>query len=202
LKIILDLDGTLIDYRERAWNLFLLLTNRACTRDFYFNQKSLGVSNHEILNNINKNVDWKEFDLHWRAKIESVEYLEYDEIFSNLREWLHEANNRGNSLYLCTARRNRENLFLQLEKFKLIGFFTSIIVTYGNEKTTQLSKLLELEGAFDWIISDSPGDIKTGKKLGLRTCSVGTGFRSNETLAKYLPDLNLASVLNFPYEHK
>ena len=198
MKIILDLDGTIIDYRERAWNLFLDLTNGACARDFYFNKKSLGVSNHEILNNINKNVDWREFDLHWQAKIESVEYLEYDEIFGGLREWLHEANNQGNSLYLCTARRNRENLFAQLEKFKLIDFFTSIIATDGNEKTTQLSKLLELEGIFDWIVSDSPGDIKTGKILGLRTCSVGTGFRSNETLAKYLPDLNLASVLKFP----
>lgn len=198
MKIILDLDGTLIDYRERAWNLFLHLTSGACTRDFYFNQKSLGISNHEILSNIKKNIGRREFDLYWQANIESVEYLEYDEIFTDLREWLHETNNRGISLYLCTARRNRENLFLQLEKFKLIDFFTSIIVTYGNEKTNQLSKLLELEGTFDWIVSDSPGDIKTGKKLGLRTCSVGTGFRSNETLAKYLPDLNLASVLNFP----
>ena len=198
MKIILDLDGTLIDYRERAWNLFRHLTNGACTRDFYFNQKSLGTSNHVILNNINKNTNWREFDLHWYANIESMEYLEYDEIFSGIREWLDEANNEGIVLYLCTARRNRENLFLQLEKFKLIDFFRSVIVTYGNNKTTHLSKLLELEGTVDWMVSDSPDDIKTGKKLGLRTCSVGTGFCSNETLAKYLPDLNLASILKFP----
>lgn len=198
MNLIIDLDGTLIDYRERAWNLFLTLTRGACTRDFYFNQKSLGVSNHEVLNKINKSVSRREFDLEWQAKIESLEYLEYDQIFGGIHEWLHDANNLGNKLYLCTARRNSENLYSQLEKFKLVDFFTSIIVTYGEEKATQLSSVLGLEGTFDWMISDSPGDIESGKKLGLMTCSVGTGFRSNETLARYLPDLNLASVLKFP----
>ena len=198
MKIILDLDGTLIDYRERAWKLFLHLTNGACTRDFYFSQKSLGISNHEVLDKINNSVSRREFDLEWQAKIESLEYLEYDQIFGGIREWLQDANNLGNKLYLCTARRNSENLFSQLEKLGLVDFFTSIIVTHGKEKATQLSSLLELEETFDWMISDSPGDIESGNKLGLRTCSVGTGFRSNETLARYLPDLNLASVLKFP----
>jgi phosphoglycolate phosphatase-like HAD superfamily hydrolase len=63
-----------------------------------------------------------------------------------------------------------------------------------------LSKLLKSENSIDWFISDSPGDIEAGKKLGIKTCSVGTGFRSNETLAKYFAELNIDSILNFPTE--
>ena len=148
----MDLDGTLIDYRERACNLFLDLTNRACTREFYFNQKSLGVSNHEILTKISTNAMRKEFNLQWRANIESLDYLKFDEVFNGITNWLQDAYNQGIELYLCTARRDRNNLFLQLKKFQLVEFFTSIIVTYGNEKTKMLSNLLESKGTFDWII--------------------------------------------------
>lgn len=198
MNIIVDLDGTLIDYRERAWKLFFRLTNGACTKKFYFHQKSIGRSNHEILHMINKKIELSEFDKLWLENIESSEYLEYDSIIVGLLEWMREAKDKEKQFYLCTARRNKENLFSQLEGFRIIDFLSGVFMSHGNEKTAQFRALMKLEGRIEWIITDSPVDIKSGKKLGLRTCSVGTGFRSNKTLAKYLPDLNISSCLEFP----
>ena len=200
MKLILDLDGTLLDYRTRAWNLFSKLSSAACSQEFYYSKKSRGISNYDILKDIKPSINWEEFQLQWFTQIESPEFLEYDEVFVGVKNWLSEVNSSGNRLFLCTARRNKENLFSQLHKFDLLNIFSDIFITYGESKYNHLSKLLNIENSMDWFISDSPGDIKTGKKLGIKTCSVGTGFRSNETLAKYFAELNIASILNFPTE--
>jgi phosphoglycolate phosphatase-like HAD superfamily hydrolase len=197
MKLILDLDVTLLDYRARAWHLFDSLTNGTCSRDFYLLQKSFGVSNFAILETINPRISWSVFDAQWKEKIESFEFLEYDKVFKGVLDWLRLAKANGNLMFLCTARRNEANLLAQLKDLGILDFFTDVIVTFGQEKGNSLSELSKSYGSFDWFISDSPNDILVGQNLGLQTCSVASGFRSLETLKKYSATLNINSILEF-----
>jgi len=49
----------------------------------------------------------------------------------------------------------------------------------------------------DWFVGDTGHDIIAGKKLGIKTAAVLTGFLSKEKIEEYEPDIILTSVLNF-----
>ena len=54
-----------------------------------------------------------------------------------------------------------------------------------------------MPSAENWFVGDTGEDILVGKRLGMRTCGVLTGFLSYERLSDYEPELICSSVHEF-----
>lgn len=200
MKIIFDLDGTLICSKRRLHELFCdLVDSRNLSFNAYWNSKFNGYSNQDILK---KEFDFSEekisqFITSWMNKIEDSYYLSMDTPIESLESFLQKVN-KSNQLYICTARQSLEQVTSQLKKISILEFFEEIFVT--EQKFTK-SELLVASGMTfskdDWFIGDTGHDINTGKRLGIQTCAVLSGFMPETALKAYLPDLIVANVTNF-----
>ena len=198
MKILIDLDGTILDSRKRLYSLFSALVPEcildinaywALKRDKITHKRILlehyGYSYHEI----------KIFELEWLTKIETHEFLNMDTIYPGAHSHIQMLSKMAD-LYLLTARQFPDMVDSQLNKFKIKKFFKSIYVTRGKISKNELVIDLKLSNE-DWIIGDTGYDIEVGKKLGVRTASVTNGFLNKKSLLIYKPDLILETFIDF-----
>ena len=200
MKIIYDLDGTLICSKKRLHELFLdLLESGNIEYLAYWNYKFSGSNNQAILRDhfgystIQINI----FLRNWMAKIESDYYLDMDTIVPGAIETL-ENYSRNNELYICTARQSITQVHKQLKNLGIFGFFRGIFVT--EQKASKDEILNNSDILFtkkDWLIGDTGHDINAGKKIGTQTCAVLSGFMSEASLATYSPDLIIENITFF-----
>ncbi len=195
MKIIFDLDGTLICSKKRLYELFCDLTkSRKLSFSEYWGFKFRGYSNQDILK---KEFDYseekiKKFITLWMNKIEDSYYLEMDAVIEGLQEFLEKIS-INNQLYICTARQSIAQVNTQLKKLAILEFFEDIFVT--EQSSTKAELLLNSGMVFsenDWFVGDTGHDIKTGQQLGVKTCAVLSGFMSESALKGYEPD----SIIN------
>lgn len=191
MKIIFDLDGTLICSKRRLYELFCdLLESRELSYIEYWNLKFLGNSNQDILKNTFK-YSSEQVDLfinHWMINIETNKYLEMDTLITGADDFLRNIS-QSNDLYICTARQSVAQVQEQMEKIGIIDFFEKIFVTEQIQSKKQL--LIEsglVLSANDCFVGDTGHDIMTGKELGLTTYAVLSGFMSRAKLEFYSPD--------------
>ncbi|MFN5877929.1 MAG: HAD family hydrolase, partial [Flavobacteriales bacterium] len=87
--------------------------------------------------------------------------------------------------------------YKQLANFGWNHIFENIFVT--EQKSDKHSLILKnvLVSLEDWLIGDTGKDIEAGKKLGINTAAVLSGFLNQEKLASYQPDLILTDVTLF-----
>ncbi len=200
MKIIFDLDGTLIDSKLRLYKLFCyLIPQSTFTFDEYWSYKFEGKSNVNILEEKFgfKKAKLERFNCDWMGLIEQQEYLEYDTLLPGVKDFLISIKKEAD-IYLCTARQFHESTIKQLESLELKDFFVKVLVTQQLRTKSELifSEVLNLSKE-DWLVGDMGKDIIEGKSLGLRTCAVLTGFMVEEKLKQYAPDLILSSVTKF-----
>jgi len=192
MKIIFDLDGTLICSKKRLYELFCdLVGNRDLSFNSYWQLKFDGNSNQDILNNkfnyCDKETDF--FITNWMEKIEKDCYLEMDRPIIGVHDFLKNLS-RDNQLYICTARQSKAQAMKQLKALDILGFFCEIFVS--EQKYSKIDLLINSGIAFskqDWFVGDTGHDINTGKQLGIQTCAVLSGFMSEKVLKSYSPDL-------------
>jgi len=200
MKIIFDLDGTLICSKKRLHELFCdLVENRVLNFDSYWKFKFDGYSNQNILkkqfNYTDEEIDF--FVINWMKKIERDYYLAMDTPIEGLQNFLTQIK-RENQLYVCTARQSAAQLKKQLKSFDILDLFNEVFVT--EQKHTKTDLLINSGIAFsnkDWFLGDTGHDINTGKQLGMQTCAVLSGFMSEKALKPYSPDLTVANVTDF-----
>ena len=200
MKIVFDLDGTLICSKKRLHELFCdLVGNRELDFKSYWDFKFKGNSNQDILkiqfNYSNEKINT--FVNCWMRKIESDYYLNMDSPIEGLQNFLQEVG-KDNQLYVCTARQSVSQVTKQLKEFSVLDLFHDIFVT--EQKYTKMQLLIKSGMTFnleDWFVGDTGHDIDTGKKLGIQTCAVLSGFMSETALKAYSPDLIVADVTNF-----
>ena len=90
----------------------------------------------------------------------------------------------------------------QLELFGWSTIFQDILVTGQKNKKENLIKPF-LEGDEEnWIIGDTGMDIIVGKKLGIKTAAVLSGFLNKEVLLTYEPDYILENIIEFDPANK
>ena len=200
MKIVFDLDGTLICSKKRLHELFCdLVGSRELSFKSYWDLKFSGNSNQNILKN-QFNYSGEEIDIFtkkWMSKIEDDYYLEMDRPIEGLQGFLQEASKK-NQLYVCTARQSTSQAIKQLKELLVLDLFQDIFVT--EQKYTKLELLLNSGIIFskkDWSIGDTGHDIGTGKKLGIQTCAVLSGFMSETALKAYSPDLIVNNITSF-----
>ena len=76
-------------------------------------------------------------------------------------------------------------------------YFETIMVTERKKSKEELLAEIRDLREDDWFLGDTGHDITVGKKLGIRTCAVLSGFLSEKSLIPYAPDLILPIVTAF-----
>lgn len=200
MKIFFDLDGTLIDSKQRLYQLFqYLIPQSGFTFEKYWMLKREKITHKIILEKYFKfqDLDLNEFENNWMQLIEDDEWLKLDKPFEGVSEYLLKLKKNDFSLYLITARQNRSKLNKQLETFGWENIFTEILVTeQKTEKIDLISPFLSDE-IQSWIVGDTGNDIITGKSLGQKTVAVLSGFQNKKILQSYKPDLIVENVIDF-----
>lgn len=202
MKIFFDLDGTLIDSKQRLYELFQSLVPQS-TFNFkeYWDLKQNKISHKSILKNyfgFDQNKIYL-FDQEWMSKIESDEYLKFDKPFEGVTEFLLSLKKRDIELYIITARQLKNKLLSQLDLFGWLKIFNDILVTEHKVNKEDLIKPLLNDDLNNWIIGDTGQDIQVGKKLYFKTAAVLSGFLNRKSLLPYHPDkiVNKITDLNF-----
>lgn len=198
-NIFFDLDGTLIDSKERLYRLFTdLLPNVKISYDEYWYYKMSRNSNEWIL----KHKFWMsdeqilKFKKIWLENIERYEYLSFDKLFPDTLNVLDQLYNKV-YMYVVTARQSIDNLLLQLDQLKLTNYFKTILIT--EQKTTKVALInsLQIPLVKSLIIGDTGEETIIGKELGLTTANVLTGFRNRTVLESYHPDFIFPNLAKF-----
>lgn len=199
MNLIFDLDGTLIDSRQRLYRLFQhLVPSSKLTFESYWTLKRGKVSNETILA---KEFGFdspaiKRFVAIWMDSIESPELLAFDTSFPGMHKTLERLSKQA-SLHICTARQHRQPAVDQISRLGLLPFFESIMVTEQSKSKEELIASVPGLGSRDWIIGDTGKDIKVGQALGIKSCAVLSGFLSEKSLRPYGPDLILPMATDF-----
>ena len=199
MKIFFDLDGTLLDSKRRLYLLFqFLVPESKFTFEIYWKLKQDKVSHRELLAKYfdYTEEDFYKFNTQWMSLIESPAWLLHDQLFDGIKPFLWLLKER-NELYLVTARQSEEATLRQIEDVSLGGIFNDVLVTFQKtEKQDLIRSKCELSSN-DWIIGDTGKDIEAGKKLGIKTAAVLSGFLNKKRLIAYNPDIIIDSVTNF-----
>lgn len=200
MSIFFDLDGTLIDSRQRLYQLFQhLIPQSKLSFDEYWRLKRNKKNHEAILKeyfNI-KNFEFKNFEKDWMNLVENETYLNFDQPFEKVTEYLFHLKDNGFSIYLTTARQYKKGVLFQFDKFGWTNLFDQILVTEQNSNKEDLIKPFVDLKKTNWIVGDTGKDIQIGKYLEINTVAVLTGFLSKEVLLSYHPDLILGKVIDF-----
>jgi phosphoglycolate phosphatase len=197
MKIIFDLDGTLICSKKRLHELFCDLVNsRELDFPAYWDLKFNGYTNPDILrekfNYTGCLVD--AFVNDWMSKIETSHYLSMDVLIKGSSEALHGLS-QHHDLYICTARQSAEQAVLQVKNLGISAFFKQIFVTGQTKSKVELINGSGLSiSSDDWFVGDTGHDVLAGKALNIKTCAVLSGFMSKEALKAYSPDCIISSI--------
>lgn len=199
MKIFFDLDGTLVDSRQRLYHLFqCLVPVSELSFEEYWEYKRNKIGHIEILKDkfsySQNSID--NFQNSWLEFIEQPKWLALDIPFKGVTEYLAELSQQ-HELYLVTARQFENRVLLQLADYSWDGFFTKVFVTAHKAEKTDMIKESIITNENDWLVGDTGKDIQTGKYLGIKTAAVLSGFMNKERLLEYEPDIIIDNVLNF-----
>ena len=193
MKVIFDLDGTIIDSSERMYRLFCKLVPQCrLTKEEYWEYKRNKGNHKKLIETKYPEVDFYEFNSKWMALIETDEYLDMDKNYPDTIEVLDKLK-VNHTLYLLTARQSKTKLMVELRRLGLLGFFDKVMATEGQctkEKLLEqeIKKTLGLADKSNIFISDMGKDIQLGKKIGYYCIGISHGFMSRSRLLRYEPD--------------
>jgi phosphoglycolate phosphatase len=198
MNIFFDLDGTLIDSKRRLYELFCFL-NKSVSLSYqeYWHLKENKINHKEIL--INKfgynEEEFRLFEIKWMKEIEKDKWLFLDKPFVGIKELLNSLS-KNHNLYLVTARQSKYKVLKQLNSFEWNSYFCKILVTEQKYEKYQLIVDNVVVSSDDYFVGDTGKDIETGKKLGIRTIAVLSGFLNKKSLIGYKPDFIFENVNN------
>lgn len=200
MNVVFDLDGTLIDSRPRMHALFAeLVPDASLDFDAYWALKEAKVSHeHILLRRLGYPAErLQQFTAAWMERIESPAMLALDTNFPGMHATLDRLAAQAR-LHVCTARQHRQPALDQLERLRLLPYFTSVMVTEQvDDKDVLIVRHVPDLAPGDWMLGDTGKDIQVGKSLGMRTCAVLSGFLSRASLEPYGPDLILGNAAAF-----
>ncbi|HVG42921.1 MAG TPA: HAD hydrolase-like protein [Chitinophagaceae bacterium] len=197
-KIFFDLDGTLLDSKDRLYQLFQnLVPASTLSFDSYWDLKRNKIAHKQILQTqfSYTTEEVLVFERAWLERIELAEWLALDKPFVGVTEYLTELRKR-HSLYLVTARQFKDVALKQLDQYGWGEVFEDVFVTSQKSEKYDLIKEGVETKSTDWLVGDTGKDIQTGKQLGVQTAAVLSGFLNAETLLPYNPDIIINSVLD------
>lgn len=201
--IFLDLDGTILDTSERHYRVYIDILNSkglvGLPKEKFWHMKRIGIKTRDILPTYLSEKTKTNFEEEWLQKIEKKIYLHHDKVFPETEAILFDLKKEFD-LVLVTLRNNFENLYWELSKLNLEGYFKSIISGKGPKKNMVKNYLIKnypVEKCL--IIGDTEEDISAGLELNIPTISVTYGIRSAKFLKQFNPNYcinNLKDILD------
>ena len=207
MNIFFDLDGTLIDSRNRLFSLFCDLTKQKVLEFEDYWELKRSMYDHEFILKTYCNYSDEQvasFNKSWLNKIESKKYLSMDVLFSFTIEVLQELTSNKIKLHLVTARQSTENTRSELSELGINQYFSNIFITNAQMTKSKIIRNFDIPiTRNDLFVGDTGIDMQAGKELGLKTVAVLSGFRNRSILQKYNPEFifdDIRSLLNFTKE--
>ena len=185
---IVDLDGTLINYRIRAYKTFCIVSGLEVVKNYKFEDfvtdRFSGLSNYQIYNSLSSSpIDMLNFDSQIVNAIEERGLLELDELFPDVFPWLNKVGSTSN-IIICTSRKNGPNLEWQLDNLKL-SHVNCLRVPNAIDKGREVQGLLQgldVELSKIRFVGDTLHDMKAGQSIGANLYFVERGLNSRNTL--------------------
>ena len=173
-KFFFDLDGTIINSQERLYKLFCELCpeNRFSYTEY-----------------------WEIKRTHCTQKDLLKRYFGYNETqIVNFNIKFKEMVEEEYRLFIVTNRQNRHLTIQQISRLGWFSLFEKILVT--EQKISKEDLILNniTTSSNDWMVSDTGEDIKTAKKLGIKSIAVTWGILNKNVLEGYSPDLLIDDV--------
>lgn len=205
-NIFFDLDGTLLESRPRLYKLFQqMVPLSGLSFDEYWALKRNKTAHKEILRNLfnYQPIEINRFEADWLKQIELPEWLLLDEPFEGISDYL-KALKKTHKVFIVTSRQSEKMAVEQMDRFGWLEVVDKLLVTGQVQEKYDLIKNEVKVSSGDWLVGDTGKDIETGKRLGINTAAVLTGFLSREKLAEYEPDIIETEVtrLNFSQLNK
>lgn len=206
-KIILDLDGPLLDGKNRHFQCYsdILIENgfTPLVSEEYWGMKRRRLNRHLQLAASQADGIYEQFLQSWLQRIEEKNYLALDRLQPGVLEKLQEWKSRDIELILVTLRNNQKNLREQLGSLGLLQLLDKVVAvgTEGGEagKAEAARPYVERSQptAVLWV-GDTETDIYAARRLEVWVCAVACGLRTEEYLASLNPDFLVSdlSVLN------
>lgn len=180
--IAFDLDGTLLDSRERHRTVMQSVFNdlgiKADLSDM-LSIKSEGKSNKEYLKI--KGFDGSQIQLicsHWQKIIEDNIFLQEDCLYSDSLQFLTFLKQAGYRLVLITARNNRAGLSEQIRDLGLTALLDKIYAVASGKDTVQEKAEALRDCQAVLFIGDTEADRDAAQKSGIKFSAMNRGFRN------------------------
>jgi len=195
-NIFIDLDGTLIDPRQRLYALFQeLVPASRLSFDEYWKIKRRRVDQNRLLG------EWFSYDEgqvaifkeEWFAKVEEHNRMRFDVPFPRVFELLDSLGERHH-LHLVTARQDEALVNTQLQTMGLRDLFEKVLVTRQVTTKAELIRKSIVPNATDILIGDTGEDILTARDLGVIAVAVCSGSLCREVLSTYQPDFLMNDI--------
>lgn len=202
--ICLDLDGTLIDIRERYYAIYSRLAQALGCEPTgkleYWRRRRRGVPADALLAGLDAPAR-ELFSQRWRFSIESPDCLALDTPIAGALDTLEQLSRRYRPV-LVTLRRNRNALLEQLRNLGFAGLFAAILSPSTGagspESKAFLIRRQSLGAAPAAIIGDSEADIEAAQALGVPSVCVLSGIRDRQFLSALSPNHIIDSVAILP----
>lgn len=185
---IFDLDGTLIDSKQRHQHV---LDDVLCRQNInassnirinYLNFKAAGHSTYDYLLHVLQLDDEiaKNINKMWVQSIENEEYLADDSLYHDTLPTLQSLSDSQHQIIFLTARKNKRGLLQELENLQIDKYAQAIyVVSPLNAEAEKLNIISNLGNNLSVIIvGDTEIEYKIANKLGVRYIILNRGFRS------------------------
>jgi phosphoglycolate phosphatase len=204
MNIFFDLDGTILNSRERYYQVYADLLKEMgfepLDRENYWQYKRTMESEKSILEFSKAEGAFEDYSLERTHRMETIKYMELDSIWPELKPVLAYISKK----HLCsllTLRMDPEALNWELARLGIDNVFFLILQpdTGFGTPIIPASKIRIMRENFGsnkmdgWIVGDTDIDILTGKALGLSSAAVSYGMQDTEVLVKLSPDLLFSS---------
>jgi phosphoglycolate phosphatase-like HAD superfamily hydrolase len=179
--IVFDLDDTLIDTKERHFNVvkdFISAYGKTLNFEEYLNMRKFNNwSNSEIIKQI-YNLNENDFSSFWKINIERREYLNYDvEIVNN--DLLMKLKSKGDyDFILLSLRSDFDTAEEQFKNFSFCFLFDKYFFLKHNDINPKIEKLKYYKNLYKHIIfiSDSQADYNAATNAGIEFIGVQSGI--------------------------
>lgn len=193
---VFDLDGPLLDGKLRHHQCYAdILTElnyipMPCDR--YWDLKRNRINRLEQLGISSAQDCYAEFLERWLTRIEEPHYLQLDCLQPGVISLLSDLRKANKQIILATMRKNKTNLFEQLENVQIKAFFTEIVAIDSDDPNVNKGDyvkaiLANKPGDFLWI-GDTEIDVKAAKSLNIPVAVVSNGLRTASYLTSLSPD--------------
>lgn len=203
-QILLDLDGPLLDGKERHYHCYRGILERFGYKpigiDEYWEKKRALVNRRDLLKMSGAEEIYDDFLAAWLAMIESPDMLALDKVQEGAVDCLRSWKEQGIQLTLVTLRKDKQALEGQLKLMGLRQFLDVVLVCDpaegGEGKADAVRSIFQgklLKEHTLWI-GDTEADWEAGNSLGVDVVLVANGLRDQEYLATLKGALVVPSI--------